>query len=120
MRQIDQQRKFWCIETLPPPTTSVRVGGADSGVRPLRAATNSYLYGVTVKTETNPGAYRLARYELCRFCCWSSSVNPGQIFLQPASPACVGATAFTFRTSLDRAVRLDGYRCMVSLALRRI
>jgi len=75
------------------------------------------LYGVTVKAETNPGTCRLARYELCRFCCWSGSVNPGQIFLQPASPAHMGAAVFAFRASLERAVRLDGYRRMASLAI---
>ena len=85
-----------------------------------RQATNGNLYDIAVKTKTNPGAYRLARYEFCGVCCWSDSFNPGQIFLQPAGPACVGATTFAFRASLEPAVRLDGYRRMAGLALRRI
>ena len=62
----------------------------------------------------------MARCELCRFCCWSSSVNTGQVFLKSASPACVGAASLAFRASLDPSVRLDGYRRMAGLALRGI
>lgn len=77
-------------------------------------------YGVAVNTETIPGPCGLAGDKLCRFRSWSDSVDPGQIFLQPANSACVGATAFTFWASLGRAVRNDGYRRMAGLALRRV
>lgn len=62
----------------------------------------------------------MAGYKLCRFCCWSSSVNTCQSFLQPASPAYVGAITFAFRAGLDRLIRIDGYSRLASLAVRGI